>query len=234
MTRFKRIIALIITIYGVAGMVFVIPAWRRGSAAIATTQVQLHRVGESLETATLVAYAAADTLESGSAALTDVADFAQHASEPLKESGNSLLTVGEEVSKIMLGTDFVSTDEPCLLLTEQNLQSPGSRGFHRYQLILVMRGDNPAEFRRDLGTAEAFRVQQFRIPGGARDDASGRFYVEHTVGELVDIADYIRGGFGTQPDVEPRDDLIAGYHQEVDSRKGRAVGKRSFGYDFHG
>ncbi|MCJ7668786.1 MAG: hypothetical protein MUP04_11025 [Anaerolineae bacterium] len=99
MTRFKRIIALIITIYGVAGMVFVIPAWRRGSAAIATTQVQLHRVGESLETATLVAYAAADTLESGSAALTDVADFAQHASEPLKESGNSLLTVGEEVSK---------------------------------------------------------------------------------------------------------------------------------------
>lgn len=132
--------------------------------------------------------------------------------------------------RVILATNAVTMDEPCLLLTEQNLQGPGSRGWRRYQIILVMRGDNPAEFRRDLGTAEAFAVQQFRIPGGARDEVSGRFYVEHTVGELVDIADYIRGGFGTQPEVAPRTDLIAGYHQEVDSRKGRAVGRRSFGY----
>jgi len=99
MKRLRQIAALIIIIYGIAGMVFVIPAWRRGSAATAQMRAQLHQVGESLETATLVAYAAADTLESGSATLIDVGDFAQQASESLKGSGNNLLTVGEEVSK---------------------------------------------------------------------------------------------------------------------------------------
>jgi len=99
MTRWRQIVALIITIYGIAGMIFVILAWRRGTATITPMRTQLHQVGESLEAASLVAYATADTLESGSATLTDVGDFAQQASEPLKESGNSLLTVGEEVSK---------------------------------------------------------------------------------------------------------------------------------------
>lgn len=99
MTRLKRIVALIITIYGIAGMILIIVAWRQGSAAITQMRTQLHQIGESLETATLVAYTTVDTLESGSGTLADVADFAQQASEPLKESGNSLLSVGEEVSK---------------------------------------------------------------------------------------------------------------------------------------
>ncbi len=99
MTRLRQALALIITIYGIAGMIFVIFAWRRGSAATAQIRTQLHQMGETLETATLVAYTTADTLESGSTTLTDVGDFAQQASEPLKESGNNLLTVGEEVNK---------------------------------------------------------------------------------------------------------------------------------------
>ncbi len=99
MTRLRQVLALIITIYGIAGMIFMILAWRRGSAATAQMQTQLHQMGEILETASLVAYTTADTLESGSATLTDVGAFAQQASEPLKESGNNLLTVGEEVSK---------------------------------------------------------------------------------------------------------------------------------------
>jgi len=99
MTRFRQAVALIITIYGIAGMILVILAWRRGSAATVQMRTQLHQMGESLETASLATYAAADTLESGSATLTGVADFVQQASEPLKESGNNLLIVGEEVSK---------------------------------------------------------------------------------------------------------------------------------------
>jgi len=99
MTRLKRILVLIITIYGIAGMILAILAWRRGSATTAQMRTQLHQMGETLETAGLVAYATADTLESGSATLIYMGDFAQQASEPLKESGNSLLTVGEEVSK---------------------------------------------------------------------------------------------------------------------------------------
>jgi len=99
MTRLRQIVALIVTIYGIAGMIFVILAWRGGSAATAQMRTQLHQMGESLETASLAAYTAADTLESGSTALADVGNFAQQASEPLKESGNNLLTVGEEVSE---------------------------------------------------------------------------------------------------------------------------------------
>lgn len=72
-----------------------------------------------------------------------------------------------------------------------NLQSPGSRGFHRYQIIYVMRGDEPAEYRRDMGLAKAIKADQLRILGGAKDN--GRFYIEHTVGELRHIADQRRG-----------------------------------------
>lgn len=99
MTRLRQIVALIITAYGVAGMIFMIPAWRRGSAFTAQMRTQLHQVGETLETASLVANATADTLESGGVTLNDVADFAGQASEPLKESANNLLTVGEEISE---------------------------------------------------------------------------------------------------------------------------------------
>ena len=99
MTRLRQIIALVITLYGVAGMILVILAWGRGSAATTQMRTQLHQMGETLETASLVAYAAADTLESGSRALMDLGGFAQQASEPLKESGDNLMTVGEEVSE---------------------------------------------------------------------------------------------------------------------------------------
>ena len=91
---------------------------------------------------------------------------------------------------IICGTNVISLDEPCLGLYELNLQSPGSRGFHRYQIIHVMRGDRPTEMRRDLGMAKDIKTDQFRIPGGAMEN--GKFYIEHTVGELIDIAEYMR------------------------------------------
>jgi len=74
-----------------------------------------------------------------------------------------------------------------------NLQSPGSRGFHRYQIIYVMRGNKPAEYRRDMGLAKDFKADQLRILGGVKDDVTQRFYIEHTVGELREIADQRRG-----------------------------------------
>ena len=93
---------------------------------------------------------------------------------------------------IRVGTTYVLRDEPCLGLYEMHLQSPGSRGFHRYQILYVMRDDKPAEFRKDMGPVREFKdVDQLRIPGGAMD--GGKFYIEHTVGELRDIADQIRG-----------------------------------------
>ena len=89
---------------------------------------------------------------------------------------------------IFYGTDQVSSDEPCLGLYELELLSPDHRSWRRYQIIIVMRGDRPTEFRKDLGEADG--KDQFRIPGGAMDN--GRFYIEHNVGELVEIADQLR------------------------------------------
>lgn len=92
------------------------------------------------------------------------------------------------MAKLRYGTHYISEDEPCLGLFEMNLQSPGNRGWHRYQLIYVMRGDFPSEFRRDMGLAKKLKDVQIRIPGGAWDEFTGRYYVEHTVGELVEMA----------------------------------------------
>ena len=73
--------------------------------------------------------------------------------------------------------------EKAVGLLELHEQSPGSRGFHRYQIIHVVRDDRVAEFRRDLGLAKNFKnVRQFRIPG----------LLEHTVDELMDIAEEMR------------------------------------------
>jgi len=93
---------------------------------------------------------------------------------------------------IYQGTTYALKDEPCLGLYELNLKSPDQRSRRRYQILTVIRNDKPAEFRKDLGLAKKIKVDQFRIPGGVRDEATGRFEVLHTVGELQDIADYLR------------------------------------------
>jgi hypothetical protein len=97
------------------------------------------------------------------------------------------------MSKIELATIVVSDDEPCVGLYELDYQSPGSRGFHRYQILLVIRDDRQAEAWIDLGLTSNFKADQIRIPGGIRNDITGRFDIVHTVGELRDIADTIRG-----------------------------------------
>ena len=69
-------------------------------------------------------------------------------------------------------------------LFEINLQSPGNKGFHRYQIIQVNRGDVICEWRIDMGVARKFKgVNQLRIPS----------FWEHTVDELKGIADTLRG-----------------------------------------
>lgn len=131
------------------------------------------------------------------------------------------------MSTLIAGTTAASMDEPCLLLKEEHLQAPDSKGWRRVQTLVVMRGDAPAELRRDLGPAAAFHgVQQFRIPGGAFD--GGKFYIEHTVGELVDIADTLRAGAIRPPDVAPSD-LIGGYHDHMEQKALARLRRSSFG-----
>lgn len=103
-------------------------------------------------------------------------------------------------------------DEPCLLLAELNLQSPGSRGFHRYQILVVVRDDRPAEFRLDLGPVTG--DEQFRVMGCIEEKR--HIEVLHTVAELREIANHLRerrSGWSKQ--IEPTD-LVQGYHDYME------------------
>ena len=87
------------------------------------------------------------------------------------------------MSKITPITTTVIGDEKAWLYQEVHLQSPQNRGFHRYRRILVNRGGNIAEYSEDMGLVKDFKgVKQINIPS----------VWEHTVDELLDLADYLR------------------------------------------
>lgn len=103
--------------------------------------------------------------------------------------------------KLLYGTHWISEDEPCFGLSEKSMQSPGSRGFHRYQIIRLLRNDNLVEYRKDMGIAKKFKSDGFAIIGGVYDEINNRFYIEHTVGELVEMAEQMRN----EPSITPLD-----------------------------
>ncbi len=84
---------------------------------------------------------------------------------------------------IILATLSVTGNEKAYSFKEAHEQSPGSRGFHRYRTIRVNRDGNIAEYREDMGLAKNFKgIRQFNVPS----------LWEHTVDELLDIADTLR------------------------------------------
>ena len=97
------------------------------------------------------------------------------------------------MSKLVVGAAGITDDEKCLGLYEMNFKTPDQSARHRYQIIMVIRDDKPAEYRIDLGDAKKFKnVDQFRIPGGVTDYTTGKIYIEETVGRLKTIADQLR------------------------------------------
>lgn len=124
------------------------------------------------------------------------------------------------MSTLVLGTNIVRMDEFCFSLKEWNEQTPGNRGWHRYRIVKVPRGEALVEFRQDLGPSSKYKgVQPFAILGAVADDDTGRVEWVHTVGELIDIADYMADP--TRQTKEPPQpfDYVAGYHDEQDKRK---------------
>lgn len=88
-----------------------------------------------------------------------------------------------EKNMLIQATLSIQPNEKAYSLQEVHLQSPGSRGFHRYRIIIVNRDGKLAEYREDLGNIDKWRgVRCFNIPS----------LWEHTVGELLHIADYLR------------------------------------------
>ena len=80
-------------------------------------------------------------------------------------------------------TTTIRGNEPAYAYQEVHIQSPSSRGFHRYRIILVNRDGRLAEYREDMGEAKNFKgVRPINIPS----------LWEHTVDELRDIADSLR------------------------------------------
>ena len=130
---------------------------------------------------------------------------------------------------LRLATPAISLDEPAFLLIEEHLQSPGAKGFHRYQVITVVRNDELVEWHHDMGVATKFKnIDQFRIPGGVQDPQTKKLYIEHTVGELREIADMLR----TRPQMSrqlPHTDLIAMYQIYMEQQAELARNRMVFG-----
>jgi hypothetical protein len=135
------------------------------------------------------------------------------------------------MSKLVLGTNVVSFDEPCFSLKEIIAPAPDSKSLRRYQVLKVIRhGDKLAEMRRDLGPARGFQATEFVIPGGVADPQTGRVEILHTVGELVDIADLIRSDVYERPEPPKGADLIQGYYDSPDKKRRRRKRQSTFGY----
>ncbi len=129
-------------------------------------------------------------------------------------------------------TTAISADEPCLQLSEVNVQSPGSAGLHRYQIYTVVRNDRPAELALDMGPVENWPgAQQLRLCGGVKDEATGRVEILHTVGELHDMAEGLRYQ-QTPEEIQPEGLGMWGRaHAQAVEREKQAKGLSSFGYD---
>ena len=119
------------------------------------------------------------------------------------------------MTKLISATVDVHLDEPAFNLTEVNLQAPDNSGWRRYQIIFVVRGERMAEYREDLGPKESFTADSFRIPGGVWDASTRRMEVLHSVGELREIAEYVRLGPTVRPEIKPRD-LVGEYQDHMD------------------
>lgn len=82
----------------------------------------------------------------------------------------------------MASTLTIHPNEKAYALVEMDLQAPDYKGIRRYQILLVDRDDELAEYRWDMGPSADFPKKLFRIPA----------LWMHTVGELQEMADDLR------------------------------------------
>ena len=95
------------------------------------------------------------------------------------------------MSRLVLVANTITGDEKAWGLFEIHEQAPDSSGFHRYQVLQIIRNGQIAEWRRDMGLASTFKgINQLRIPS----------LLEHSCQELMDLADELRGEKGIDLD----------------------------------
>ena len=122
-------------------------------------------------------------------------------------------------------TRVVVDDEPCFSLTELNLPTQTGRGFSRFQLLRIVRLDSLVTAYLHLGPSSKFKQGQFFIPGG-QVLPNGKGEAWHTVAELMEIADELRGKPALA--VEPSD-LRTAFQNKVEEKKRRRKNQSTFG-----
>ncbi len=119
-------------------------------------------------------------------------------------------------------------DEPCYYLEELNLDSPNGTGLRRYELLTVVRNDGLAQYKREMGSANAFNVNQFRVRGGLTDPSTGNIEIYNTVAELREIADMHRDETVTT-ELHPESDLWTKWFNQLEEAEKRMKHQSVFG-----
>ena len=121
-------------------------------------------------------------------------------------------------------TKTVFNDEPCYYLGEFNLQHEGKTGRVRFQVLRVVRNDRLVTAYVPLGPARDFTANQFQTWGGQVVDGRGTAW--HTVAELRDIADELRG---QKPLQIESTDLQSAFRNHAEEKKNWSDRKSTFG-----
>ena len=128
---------------------------------------------------------------------------------------------------MVLLIDEVSPDEPCLRLSELYQLDENNSNLRRYQMIYVIRYDQPAKHMLDMGPYESFTAPEFHLPGAVKDDQTGRVTIGHAVGDLPDVANALRDQ--PQEQVKPRRDISQEYFTQLDHQEKLMTGLSTFG-----
>lgn len=74
---------------------------------------------------------------------------------------------------VVATTDWLRSDEPALMLVEENRVTEDYRSIRRWQLVYVGRGNHVYEFPRDLGPSDNFKgVEGFLLFSGGEDSVA--------------------------------------------------------------
>ena len=99
-------------------------------------------------------------------------------------------------ASVIPATTFLLAGEKAFMLAEVNRPSPlPGKGWRRMQIVQVLRGEDKAQFERDLGPMKHYTADEFQIPGAMPyPDPQGhwRWDMVHTVAQLQDMAERLR------------------------------------------
>lgn len=117
----------------------------------------------------------------------------------------------------------ISKDEPCYFLAEELRQSPGSKGFHRYQMLTVVRNDELVKARIDMGPAGAIMAKPIQILGGVINPLTRHIEIFYTVAQMQEMAEQERHSVREK---EPQpSDLVGQAYDEIEQREWVKKGK---------